>query len=74
MSTPRRRLIRPVQEPTTRRSQLVHQAQKLRSKLEGERAVFTRWMSRLKRAFHTVEKAQRRMHRLERQLARLEDS
>jgi len=73
MSTPRRRLIRPPQGPTTRRPPLDPQAQKLRSKLDKERAVFIRWMTRLKRAFHTVEKSQRRINHLERQLARMEE-
>lgn len=46
--------------------------QLLRSKLTAERASWTRWMSRLKRAFHSVEKILARVSRLEREIARLE--
>jgi hypothetical protein len=40
------------------------------SKLEKERKSFDRWLARLKRAFHAVEKQQLRMCRLERLIAR----
>lgn len=70
MSTPRRRLIRLHQPPT----EPDRQVQKLRSRLEAERDTLTRWMTRLKRAFHAVEKIQRRITRIERLLVRLEES
>ena len=70
-STPRRRLIRPHQPPTNDRADQ-ERIQKLRSRLEAERTTLVRWMVRLKRAFHAVEKIQRRMNRIERQLARSE--
>ncbi len=70
MSTPRRRLIRPHQPPTEPDRQI----QKLRSKVEAERNTLKRWMTRLKRAFHAVEKIQRRIIRIERQIARGEES
>lgn len=43
-----------------------------RAKIEKERTSLARWMTRLKRAFHAVEKQQRRIAGLERQLRRLE--
>ena len=74
MSTPRRRLIRLHQPPTDDHAQQERQIQKLRSRLEAERKALHRWMARLKRAFHAVEKIQRRINRIEHQLARLEKS
>jgi len=41
--------------------------------LEHERALLTRWLPRLKRAFHTVEKQLQRIARIERQLRQQED-
>jgi hypothetical protein len=38
------------------------------------RATLARWMTRLKRTFHAVERSQRNVARIERLLARLEDS
>ncbi len=38
----------------------------------GEQALLARWMGRLKRAFHAVEKSQAQVARLEREIARLE--
>jgi hypothetical protein len=46
------------------------QLQKLRPKLDAARTTLSRWMSRLKRAFHAVEKIQARIAHLERQIAR----
>src|SRR5437868_3205138 len=43
-----------------------------RIRLQAEQEVLTRWMSRLRRAFHAVEKQQQRISRLEREIARLE--
>jgi hypothetical protein len=69
---PRRRLLRP-QAPgeDTRR-----QARRLerRAKLEAEQQALARWMKRLKRAFHAVERSQTRVARLEREIARLQPS
>jgi uncharacterized protein (TIGR02996 family) len=47
------------------------QIKKVRQKLALERAGWSRWMPRLKRAFHTIEKLDRRITQLERQIARL---
>jgi hypothetical protein len=45
-----------------------------RLRLEQARAALARWMARLRRAFHSVEKQTRIVTRLERQIRRLEDS
>jgi hypothetical protein len=45
-----------------------------RSRLETEQQTLSRWMSRLKRAFHAVEKQQQKVTRLEREIARLQQS
>jgi hypothetical protein len=71
MSSPRRRIIRAT-VPTISDSQRQRQIQKLRERLEHERAALGRWQTRLKRAFNTVEKHQKAILRIERQRARLE--
>jgi hypothetical protein len=43
-----------------------------RSKLEVEQQCLSRWMQRLRRAFHAVEKHQRSVTRLEREIAHLQ--
>ena len=71
MTTPRRRIIRP--EPTHDHRPTDRQLQKIRTRLDSERHALARWMSKLRRAFHGVEKIQQRINRLERQIARKED-
>jgi hypothetical protein len=68
MTTPRRRVLRPT---TTTAADLRQQAaaERRRAKLDKERQALNRWMGRLRRAFHAVEAAQRRIGRLERGLA-----
>jgi hypothetical protein len=73
MSTPRRRLVRPVPAVTPPAQQRQRRAQQLRGRLTRDRIALNRWMSRLKRAFHSMEKLQVRIVRIERQLTRLED-
>ncbi len=72
MSIPRRRLIRPAATvaPDPQRQR---RAQKLRERLEHERAALARWQTRLKRAFNAVEKCQRKIARLERNITHLEE-
>jgi hypothetical protein len=72
MSIPRRQLIRPTPPPNdhAERDRLLH---KLRGRLETERTSFARWMRRLKRSFHSVEKIEGRISRIEKTLARLEE-
>jgi len=69
---PRRRLIRPAPVPVVA-PERPHQIQKLRERLDKERAALARWQSKLKRAFNAVEKCQRKVARIERQLTHLEE-
>ncbi len=68
MTTPRRRLVRP--EPALRPDEAARQRQlqRLHARLAQEQACLARWMARLRRAFHTVEKTQARLGRLQRQI------
>lgn len=68
MSIPRRRIVRSAPVTVVNLDEQ-RRLQVLRGRLEEERSALTRWMSRLKRAFHAVEKIQVRLNRLERQLA-----
>lgn len=72
MTTPRRRLVRTVPAPAPVQPQRQHLVQKLRQRLERERAALARWQTRLKRAFNAVQKCQQRIVRIERQLAHTE--
>jgi hypothetical protein len=72
MSTPRRRLVRPSLPPAISGPNRQAQLQKVRTRMDQERGALTRWMSRLKRAFHAVEKIQQRINRLEKKLTRPE--
>jgi hypothetical protein len=71
MANARRCIVRPAPTLTTDHRQ--HQLHKLRTRLAGERTSLARWQTRLKRAFTTVEKHQKRILRLERQIAFLEE-
>ena len=71
MTMPRRRLIRPDPVPTASRPLRQRQTQKLRERLEHERAALARWQSRMRRAFNAVAKCQKRISRIERQLTNL---
>jgi hypothetical protein len=73
MTTPRRRLVRPRPVTLAPSPDRQRRLEKLRSRLAGERSGLTRWMSRLRRAFHAVEKHQQRIARLERQLTPREE-
>jgi hypothetical protein len=72
VSAPRRRIIRPVVQQTDPQNQV--RVQKLRIRLEHERAALLRWQARMKRSFNAVQKTQKRVARIERQLAQLEES
>jgi hypothetical protein len=69
MTTPRRRLIRPAAPVPSDHSL---QLQKLRARLEENRRGLTRWLSKLRRAFNAMDKHNRRIARLERQITHLE--
>jgi hypothetical protein len=73
MSTPRRRIVRTASptDPAVQRRQ--RRVQKLRGWLVEDQAALARWMSRLRRAFHAVERLQQHVARLDRQLASLEE-
>ncbi len=71
MTAPRRRILRPLPKPVNDPRQ-TQRLQAWRSKLESERKSFDRWLTRLKRAFHAVEKQQRRISRLERLITQAE--
>jgi hypothetical protein len=72
MSLPRRQIVRSAPTPTSDPDRL-RRLQRLRNRLEQERAAFTRWMPRLKRAFNAVAKSQLKIVRLERQITQMED-
>jgi len=68
MSTVRRRVLRPTAPtpvPVGRRQE------RQREKLAADRDSLRRWMTRLKRAFNTVEKLHRRIARLEKEVGSL---
>lgn len=67
MTTPRRRIIRPANNQQRHFQQL----QRLRARLQHERAAHARWQKRLRRAFHAVERLHAKIGRMERQLTRL---
>ena len=71
MSVPRRRLIRPALEPVVAHHRS-RQLQRLRERLDKERAALARWQRKLKRAFNAVEKSQKKVARLERNITNLE--
>lgn len=58
------------EEKRARRKQL----KTLREKLAAERSSWARWMPKLKRSFHEIEKLDRRISRLERLIAALTTS
>ena len=69
MTTPRRRVLRaqPVVEDPRRRRRI----DRLGEQLVADRETLARWMRKLKRSFHEVEKLQARINRREKQLAKL---
>jgi hypothetical protein len=71
VSTTRRRIVRPPRSHPPSQAPPARM-QKLRGRLERERRALSRWLTRLKRAFHAFEQYQRKVAQLERQLARLE--
>jgi len=70
MSEPRRRIVRPTDSARDARRQC--QLQRVRERLEHERAALTRWQRRLRRAFAKVERLHRQIDSLERRRSRLE--
>lgn len=72
MSLPRRRLVRSP-EPASHAHD-PRKTQRLRIRLEHEQTALRRWMARMKRAFHAVEKQEKVVSRLQRQLRLLEET
>jgi hypothetical protein len=72
MSAPRRRIVRPAPQADPTVQQRQRRAQNLRARLAKDRVALARWISRLKRAFHAMERLQTVVSRNERQLASLE--
>jgi len=73
MSVLRRRIIRPIASPMAdgrRHDQL----DKLRGRAASQREALSRWFTRLRRAFHSVERLQQTLVRLERKITQLETS
>lgn len=68
MSTLRRRIVRANDHAVPPQRNRPKRITLLRSKLSQDRLALRRWMIRLKRAFHTVEKLQHRIARAERLL------
>lgn len=67
MTTPRRRVLRPVQRavapaPSAR-------IERWQKQLQADQLAFRRWMSKLKRAVTTLDRLQARMGRLKRRLS-----
>jgi len=70
-TTPRRRVLR--NAPTVADDAVrLRKLGARRTRLHAEQEILTRWMSRLRRAFHAVEKQQQKISRLEREITRLE--
>lgn len=71
MTIPRRRVLRPTAAviEVERRNQAA--LKRYEARLAAEQVSFRRWMKRLKRCFTAVDKHQRSMSRIEKQLALL---
>ena len=67
----RRNVIRPPASSTHTASRRLPG---MRTRLECEQEALARWMTRLKRAFHSFEKFQQRTARLEKQIRTLEET
>jgi hypothetical protein len=74
VTIPRRRVLRPAHTATVADLRRQAAAERRRAKLAKEREALNRWMGRLRRAFHAVEAAQRRIGRLERAVSTNEAS
>lgn len=69
MTATRRRVLRTPRETLDPRA--VRRRERLHAQLATDREALTRWMRKLKRSFHEVEKLQARIGRREKQLAKL---
>jgi uncharacterized protein YllA (UPF0747 family) len=64
----RRRVLRPPNQPPTDPA-AVRRREKRQSQLAADRQALRRWLTKLRRAFNTVDKLQARIARLERELS-----
>lgn len=71
MSAPRRRILRPHSNGKAASQQRHRLLDKLKVALARERESLARWQRRMRRAFNAIQKTERRIARLERQLAKL---
>lgn len=71
MTTVRRRVLRSG-EPVAAERRRLRLLERKHQQLIKERDSLKRWMTRLKRAFHAMEKLQAKIARLERQISELE--
>lgn len=69
MTTIRRRVLRPAPELAASDPRERRRSERQRAQLTADRQALRRWMSRLKRAFNSVDRLQARIARLERLLA-----
>ena len=68
MATARRRIVRPTTDPPPNPAKQ-RQLQRLRNRLTKESVALKRWWKRLRRAINAVEKYERLVKNLERQIA-----
>lgn len=68
MTTPRRRVLRPVAAPAADPVADRRRA-RLQEVLAKDRQALKRWMTKLRRSFNTVERIQAKIKRLEKRLA-----
>lgn len=69
MTTTRRRVLRPTSVQPADEPRRLRRLDRQRTQLESDRQAMSRWMTKLRRAIHAIERLQARMTRLERQLA-----
>ena len=74
MTRVRRRVLRNQQTITASEARRLDRLQKKREQLDKERAALNCWTTKLKPAFHSMEKLQARISRIERDIVRLEQS
>jgi len=68
MTQVRRRLLRPANPVSIDETKRLQRVARQRAQLDADRETLSRWMSKLKRAFHAIERLQGQIARLERQL------
>ena len=69
MTTPQRRVLRPVREARPGDAERERQIARRRARLELERETLGRWMAKLKRAFPETERRQAKVNRRTRVVA-----